>query len=442
MNLTPGVGKPLTIITGSTEHLKAFADSDALKRDCRISDWCVHDVRTLLTDLKHIDRKHDFTEQAVQQAIIEQRAFIPLIDGLVCAALGEKTDITVVPRAGGRRMFLHDRYGNQLAPTVAKMVQAWANNIHDTDGHREFNCMVFMLHSTVGRDGLRNAMSHAITWSEAPWIVMKASGIDISTFFAYDACHSNPAAIAIWNDLHAMMVDKYNLDAYVVYEHDHRTSDADTDSPHDNWRPRRSRSPRHNLADGPRGARTSGHRPISPDTRSSGHAPTRGSGNDRRSSKQEPSSGSGIDRRQGPSHPVYYDRDRTSDHADRTSERGRVVLPDYATLEPDAEVWWGVLRELEVDDQATRQLYALAQYDPDGRKAANSIIGKILKGASTKKEYRTTISAYVAHAVTTARHAIEPDWREAGKGRSEEGATNRSRGGKNQRRRGKGDGKK
>jgi len=213
MNCTPGDGTPFTIITGSNEHLKTFADSDAIRRDGRsIHDWCVHDVRTLLTDLD-ISLKHDFTAHAVQQAIIAQRSFIPLIDGLVCAALGEKTDIAVVPRAGGHRMFLHDKYGSQLAPTVAKMVQAWANNIHDTDGHRQFNCMVFMLHNTVGHDGLRQTMDHAITWSNAPWIVMKPSGTDKSTFFAYDACHPDPAAIATWNDLHVMMVDKYKLDA-------------------------------------------------------------------------------------------------------------------------------------------------------------------------------------------------------------------------------------
>ena len=219
-------------------------------------------------------------------------------------------------------------------------------------------------------------MENAITWSKTPWITMKPSGTDKSTFYAYDACHPDPAAIATWNDLHVMMVDKYNLDAYVV--HDHRTSDADTDSPHDSWRPCRSRSPRRcNLADGPRGARTSGHRaPSDPDTRSSGHAPTRGSGNDRRSSRQEPSAGSGIDRRSD-SHPIYYDR--PSDHADSTSERGHFVLPPYATLEPDAAVWWNVMRELEVDDQATRQLFALAQYGDDGCKAANSIIGKFSK---------------------------------------------------------------
>lgn len=115
-------------------------------------------------------------------------------------------------------------------------------------------------------------------------------------------------------------------------------------------------------------------------------------------------------------------------------------MPPYATLAPDAEVWWEVLDELDVDDEATRQLFALAQYNEDGRLSANSIIGKLLKRASDRIHYHTTISAFVASSVTKARESIEPDWREA----AGKGAAPRRRGGKgnNRSRRGAGKGHK
>jgi len=292
--------------------------------------------------------------------------------------------------------------------------------------------MVFMLHDVVGKEDLNNTMENALTWSHQPWLSMKPIGIDDPTFYAYEACQLDPMASAGWGELYATMTDKYNLEALAIST-DHRASDTDTDSPHDSRRPHcRSRSPRRcRLTDGPRGARASGHRaPIEPDTRpdtrSSGHAPTRGSGIDRRSSKQEPSADS---------HPIYHDR--TSDRDARTPNRGRADMPAYATLEPDATVWWDVLAELGVDDQATRMLFSLAQYNDDGRKHANSIIGKLLKGESGRKYYHTTISAFVSTAVTRARHAIEPDWRSAEPHHDEgKGADQRRRGGKaNQRRR-------
>jgi len=422
MNCTPSEGKPFTIITGSSEDLYAFTKSKSIKRSGGLGDWCLHDAHTLLKDTTNIDRKYDYQSHAVQQQIVAQPPFLAIVEGLLCAALGEKTDIVDVPHASGHQMFIHDRDGIQVAPTVAKMVQAYANNIHDTDGNRTFNCMVFMLHEAVGGDGLRKAMDNAITWSQKPWLNMKPSGIDTTTFFAFDACQFDPRASLQWGKLHAAMVDKYNLGAYVV--RDNRLSDDDTDSYIDDRRhPCRSRSPRNcHSADDHRSTRANDHR-ASTDIRPSDHAPTRGSGINPRSYTAD-------------SHPIYHER--ASDRDARTSTRSR--MPPYATLAPDAEVWWEVLDELDVDDEATRQLFALAQYNEDGRLSANSIIGKLLKRASDRIHYHTTISAFVASSVTKARLSIEPDWREA----AGKGAAPRRRGGKgnNRSRRGAGKGHK
>ena len=116
MNCEPGEGKPLTIITGSADDLAIFASSDALKRIGSINEWCCHDCRSVLTTdaLKRVGHTHDFSVPAVQQAIIAQPGFFLLIDDLLRAALGDKTDIVRVPSGCGRRMFLHDKYGNQI----------------------------------------------------------------------------------------------------------------------------------------------------------------------------------------------------------------------------------------------------------------------------------------------------------------------------------------
>ena len=124
MNCTPSEGKPFTIITGSSEDLYTFTKSKSIKRSGGLGDWCLHDAHTLLKDTTTIDRKYDYQSHAVQQQIVAQPPFLAIVEGLLCAALGEKTDIVDVPHASGHQMFIHDRDGIQVAPTVAKMVQA------------------------------------------------------------------------------------------------------------------------------------------------------------------------------------------------------------------------------------------------------------------------------------------------------------------------------
>ena len=48
-------------------------------------------------------------------------------------------------------------------------------------------------------------------------------------------------------------------------------------------------------------------------------------------------------------------------------------MPEWATLEPNPEVWWKVLSSFGVDTTARASVFALAQMNDAGREAANGI---------------------------------------------------------------------
>jgi len=178
----------------------------------------------------------------------------------------------------------------------------------------------------------------------------------------------DPDAMHSWNEVYDHMAWKYNLQPFAIERGcSHRRRDRD-----------RRASPRPRSPLGPPSNR---HR-------------------DDRAADDHP-----WDDVNDPDHAASY-QNRSSGHRDHDRE----PQPDYATFDPDPKVWWEILEDLEVDHPACRELFCLAQYNEDGRKRANSLIGKILKGESDHKHYHSGISAWLHSAILVARNAMEPDW--------------------------------
>ena len=79
------------------------------------------------------------------------------------------------------------------------------------------------------------------------------------------------------------------------------------------------------------------------------------------------------------------------------------VLPTPDDRPIDITVWKDVLYAYRVDETAQQELYLLAQYSAAGHKAANAIIGKLLKKASEYEAVQNT-SAFVHACVQNVRH--------------------------------------
>ena len=60
-----------------------------------------------------------------------------------------------------------------------------------------------------------------------------------------------------------------------------------------------------------------------------------------------------------------------------------------------------------VDRDAEMELMLLAQYNEEGKRAANSVVGKLLKHKTDGIAFKTNASAYVHGCVLKARHTVE-----------------------------------
>ena len=77
-----------------------------------------------------------------------------------------------------------------------------------------------------------------------------------------------------------------------------------------------------------------------------------------------------------------------------------------------------------VDRDAEMELMLLAQYNAEGKRAANSVVGKLLKHKTDGIAFKTNASAYVHGCVLKARHAIEGHDRTYSRGSSSSSRAN------------------
>ena len=66
-----------------------------------------------------------------------------------------------------------------------------------------------------------------------------------------------------------------------------------------------------------------------------------------------------------------------------------VPIPAWKTLDFDLDHWEAVFKEIELDTVAQQELYLLAQFSDLGAKAANQIVGKVLKKSATGGPFGT-----------------------------------------------------
>jgi len=81
-------------------------------------------------------------------------------------------------------------------------------------------------------------------------------------------------------------------------------------------------------------------------------------------------------------------------------------LPAWATLERDVRVWWSLFDYWTLDDDARESLFSLAQQSDEGYKAANELVGKLLKKKNDSSIFNTSASAFVFSSVANARQTI------------------------------------
>jgi hypothetical protein len=82
------------------------------------------------------------------------------------------------------------------------------------------------------------------------------------------------------------------------------------------------------------------------------------------------------------------------------------LSPDWATFEQNPHVWWMKMQEWGIDEDGQADLFLLAQHSPEGWRAANSLMAKILKKKSDGEELRKP-GAFIHAGCRNARHAIE-----------------------------------
>ena len=96
-------------------------------------------------------------------------------------------------------------------------------------------------------------------------------------------------------------------------------------------------------------------------------------------------------------------------------------IPAWKTLDFDLDHWEAVFKEIDLDTVAQQELYLLAQFSDLGAKAANQIVGKVLKKVSDGQAVRNW-SAFVHVAVKDVRHQF---WHEL---QNTHGSSSNSRG--------------
>jgi len=70
-------------------------------------------------------------------------------------------------------------------------------------------------------------------------------------------------------------------------------------------------------------------------------------------------------------------------------------------------VWWELFDDHNVDIRARQSLFALAQYNEAGYKAANSLVSKLIKKFADG-EYLENASAFIHSGCKHSRHDIDP----------------------------------
>ena len=86
---------------------------------------------------------------------------------------------------------------------------------------------------------------------------------------------------------------------------------------------------------------------------------------------------------------------------------GGSEIPAWAEFEFNPRHWIDLMRSMGVDEDSQQSLFALAQFNSDGKEAANSIVGQLIKHKINQGPFKTNVSAFVHGCSIKGRSKIE-----------------------------------
>ncbi len=301
------------------------------------------------------------------------------------------------------------RGGNHRGPTVAEIVTSFGNAIvvnHKGKECRLFNCMHFRLSDTDGVGAAQRLMSDAFEWVKKPWMITEGGDMTMSKLFGYDMVKAHREAAKNWMRVYAWVKQTF--------------------------------TPSTTFATGTAAAKARPKGTVAVQVGQKNEAKTKHDSKYEefveeekvwaQAQVQEPAKQEGTyhveqeeawhvecdnleDSQWGKeSQVVEHESLQDSQRGEETewgeeTESWSQAMEPWASFDATPEAWKSVLDEHEVDTVAQQELFLLSQHSEEGWKAANSVLGKLLKksadGAMPRKP-----SAFVHTCVQNARHLL------------------------------------
>jgi hypothetical protein len=371
----------LSILTGGSEDADKFFKLVGADEAARwhVVNLCEHLFKDPGTAVGH---KEDYMYPRTQQCVISQRGFPDLIEVCLRIACGLEPMIGLNGTDGSNKMFMMCRSGFHRASVVGKIMESYANKIADDDGGRRFNCMRFSLHNVTKSSDFKSVIDRAVKWAASPWTDVAYTGDKENDVFGFEACQSHPEAWSCWKDLYARVQDGWK-----AIDHDLGVSSVSAGS----------------ASDG-RGDDGRKQRPGGATWR---HLPQSTKCPPPRPPPRPPIAPPPCVLLRRPATPPRHAVDALDALDDVDDDADDRLIPEWATTTTDVEVWWQSFDRWEVDTNARKALYALAQYSVDGYQKANGIIGKLIK-KDTDADLPRNTSAFVHSSVMHARNELDP----------------------------------
>ena len=346
--------KNVTIVTGGVETMQWF------KEDMK---FCPHhfdyfDLRDLVQDpstsVGHL-LKSDWQYEETQVAVIAQPGFPDCIKGIIDSV------------HQSQYIFLYCYTGYQRGSVTGKMLESQLNSLIDIDGNRIFNSICFMFHECHTTKEYRLKLSNVVDWVDNPWeIEGEYNGLKDS-LFGYRSAMTTGASARNWDVMHDiinaeyMRIGKKNV-TFNPFVHTSASTSSFIMPPPPSTPPR----PSHIMPPRP-------PPPVDVQSNASSVKPP---------APPKPPSAAAYEAQQ------------------------QEQLPAWATLERDVRLWWSLFDYWSIDDDARESLFSLAEQSDEGYKAANELVGKLLKKKNDSSIFNTSASAFVYSSVSKARQTI------------------------------------
>jgi hypothetical protein len=365
------MAKNITIVTGGVQDKDWFRkEMEKVYHD----DFDVIDLREILVKDPGVSvgHKQDFEYERTQVVVVSQDGFPDLIKSVIDTA-----------NFNMAHFFMHCKTGWHRASVTGKMLESQLNSLVDADGNRLFNTICFTLHDCQTAKEYSTKLSNVVDWLDNPWVIESEYNGLKDSLFGYRMCMSTGPSARNWNN----MYDIIGAD----YARIGKKKVTFTPSVHTS-----ASAPLFTMPPPP-----SMPLPVRPPPRPP--PPVLNS-----TAKAGPSSAKPPRPPEPPSQAAFEQH-----HARQQKQRDQhwqqeEQLPAWATLERNVKVWWSIFDHWAIDVYARECLFALAQHSDEGYKAANDLVGKLLKKKNDNSTFNNA-SAFLFSSVLNARHNINPD---------------------------------